>query len=162
MADSHEPNATGSKPPRKPRKEWKPTFLAAYAARGTVAAAAEVAGINRSTPYEARETDAEFAAAWDAIETDTVALLEKTGMERALDGSDRLIEFFLRALRPGTYSARVDVKHGGTVHHQVDEALDDEIERFLAANDQAGEGEDGRGDQGSALANGSQPRSDAA
>lgn len=47
--------------------DWKERFLTALAARPDVRSAAIVAGVSRATPYEARQRDPDFAAAWGAI-----------------------------------------------------------------------------------------------
>ena len=48
------------------RETWTPVFLAALERSGSVRLAARLAGVGRSTAYDRRERDAEFAAAWDA------------------------------------------------------------------------------------------------
>lgn len=148
-------------------KDWKPKWLEAYEGHGTVVAACRAVNISRDTAYRHRRSDPEFGAKWDELQNVVVAQIEQTLVEVALDnsrGSDqiRAAEIILKANRPGKYRESMKVEHGGTIRHEVDEALDDEINRFLAAHDQAGEVEDGRSDPSPALANGSEPGSDAA
>jgi hypothetical protein len=48
------------------RRAWAPAFLAALERSGSVRLAARLAGIGRSTAYDHRERNAEFATAWEA------------------------------------------------------------------------------------------------
>lgn len=123
MSDPAKPNSNG-----KGRRDWKTPWLETYREKGTVKAACEVVNINRATAYEARATDPEFAEAWDKAETETTKLLEETGFERALGGSDRLTEFFLRARRPKVY--RDSLKLEGEVNLAVKEGMTAEIQRL--------------------------------
>lgn len=81
--------------------ESPPTYNASVAAKGI--------GYNRSTVYGWAKTDAEFAAAWRDIHEEFTDLLEATAQARAITGSDLLIIFLLKALRPEKY--REQVKH---------------------------------------------------
>ncbi len=129
--------------------DWKPAWLLAYREHGTVVAACKVAGISRTACYEARDRDPEFAEAWDSCERTVTKLLEETAVERALNGSDRLMEFMLKARRPERY--RESLKIDGTITHLSEKDLDDEISGFLAA-----------ADAGAAIARGEDPPSGAA
>ena len=63
--------AAGTTPPTRSRAreatqaKRKERFLKELAKRANVSAAAKAAKVDRSTPYHWRETDPEFAAAWD-------------------------------------------------------------------------------------------------
>lgn len=81
--------------------ESPPTYNASVAAKGI--------GYNRSTVYGWAKTDAEFAAAWRDIHEEFTDLLEATAQARAITGSDLLIIFLLKALRPEKF--REQVKH---------------------------------------------------
>lgn len=115
----------------------KERWLAAYQSHGTASAACEVVGINRSTAYEHRKRDAEFAKAWDALESETTKLLEETLYERALAGDTTAAIFMLKARRPAVYRESLNVKHGGKVgvSVEVEEGIDDAINGLLAEND---------------------------
>lgn len=74
------------KPGPKP-VNWRPAFLKSLrSAGGSVQAAADAVGIARGTAYSARETDPDFAAAWDeakdAAIDDAEALLFSLAMGR--------------------------------------------------------------------------------
>lgn len=117
----------------KPVRDWKPVFLIAYENKGTVKAACKIARVSRSRVYEARREDAKFAAEWDAAESRTTELLEETAFERAINGSDRLMEFLLKARRPKRYREHARVE--GEADEEVSEAVNDEIEGLLAEVD---------------------------
>lgn len=97
----------------------------------SVTAACEAAKIGRSTVYQWRDTDPEFAAAWvEALESGT-DLLEDEARRRAYAGTDRpvfyegkqcgaireysdtLMCLLLKARRPTVYRERIDHAHSG-------------------------------------------------
>ena len=100
--------------PRNRRPDWKPRFLELMAATGNVHLAAKAVGIDRSTPYQRASRDPAFARAWAQAREDAIDTLEAEGRRRALGGSDPLLMFFLRALRPEVYrdtlTVRVDIR----------------------------------------------------
>lgn len=67
---------------------WKPLFLEALRNIPVIRHACEAAGINRSTAWRARETDEEFAQAWDEAMEDGVDRAEREALKRAVDGWD--------------------------------------------------------------------------
>jgi hypothetical protein len=79
-------------------------------ATGNVRLSADAAGVDRSTPYKLAQRDPSFQAAWEAAEQDAIDVLEATARKRALAGSDSLLQFLLRGLRPERYGAAVDVR----------------------------------------------------
>jgi hypothetical protein len=113
---------------RKKRTSTREQFLQALAVRGNVGEACKAAGVGRSTVYEWRETDQEFAAAWQEAVDDAIDRLEAEAWRRAFDGadrpvlykgeitetfkeySDRLMECLLRANRPEKYRERSQVE----------------------------------------------------
>jgi AcrR family transcriptional regulator len=99
-------------------------LLTAFGEGLSVAAAAKRAGVGRSTAYEWRSADADFAKAWDeAIEAGT-DVLEDEAVRRAVEGtdepvfyqgmvcgavrrySDTLLIFMLKARRPEKFKDR--------------------------------------------------------
>lgn len=104
-------------PARKPRRDWRPAFLSAFAEAGSVATACRAAGIDRSTAYRERQRDEEFALAWADTEESAMDMLEAEALRRAMEGSDRLLIMLLRARRPGIYREDVRVEHAGKVEH---------------------------------------------
>ena len=78
-----------------------------------VSEAARAAGIGRRTAYSRRERDENFQTAWDETIEVAVERLEQEAVRRALDGSDQLLMFLLRARRPEKYVERHQVRHAG-------------------------------------------------
>lgn len=89
-----------------PTSEPRERFLIALGEGLSVAGAAKLAGVGRQTVYDWRKRDASFAAAWDdAIETGTDNL-EDEARRRAMNSSDTLMIFMLKARRPDKYKER--------------------------------------------------------
>jgi len=89
--------------PLRRRRDWRPDFLEAFAETLSVTAAAKAAGVKRATAYLRRKTDPAFAAAWDEALQSAVDGLEAACFRRAIEGSDALGMFLLRAWRPEIY-----------------------------------------------------------
>lgn len=96
--------------------DWRDDFIASLSGDLNVRAACAAAGISRSNAYKRRETDAEFAEAWDEAIENAVDLLEGIYFQRAREQSDRAMEGFLRAYRE-RWRERTEVttKHSGKV-----------------------------------------------
>lgn len=121
-------------------------FLKAIASGATVTDAAAAAGMARTSPYERKYNDPEFAAAWAEADEAGTDVLEREATRRALgfmrpifnkDGdqvgeelvySDTLLIFKLKGHRPEKYRERwsIDQKTEVTVNHRIlwDEAFD--------------------------------------
>ena len=124
--------------PKKPR--WRGAFLAALAQTGNVTAAARAAHVDRTTAYDLRAADPEFAALWRAALDEAADLLEQEARRRAHDGlvrykfdrkgqpllhpttgqpyceleySDTLLIFLLKGARPEKYRERADLNLAG-------------------------------------------------
>src|SRR5215831_17262598 len=101
--------------------ELRDKFLEALEASLTVTKACEALGIGRRTVYDARKSDPEFAAAWDAAYERGTAALEDEAVRRAYYGvpkpvyykgakcgelteySDTLLMFMLKVRDPAKY-----------------------------------------------------------
>jgi hypothetical protein len=120
MATQRETKKT---PPRacgiKRERDWKGKFLKAFAEEGRVGIACEIAGITRATAYRHRQQDEDFALAWSEVERQFLENLERTAYVRALEGSDRLIEFLLKSRLPDVYGDKQRIQHSG----QIDSAV---------------------------------------
>lgn len=119
-------------------RDWRPGFLAMFAATGSVLLSARAAGVNRTTPYEERAHNAEFAAAWQQAEEDAIQLLEAEARRRALSTSDVLLIFLLKARRPSVYreNPRIELTgaDGGPIlTQQLLAGLDDHEKALLRA-----------------------------
>ncbi len=69
------------------------TFLSALADGATVGEATTEAGINRATAYRWKESDAEFAAAWDESLEEGTELLEREAVRRAVHGVEEPVVY---------------------------------------------------------------------
>jgi hypothetical protein len=104
--------------PRAPRRhrrpDWRPVFFATIRATGNVRLSASAAGIDRTSAYRRANRDPAFAAAWEDAWQDSIDDLEGEARRRALEKSDALLMFQLRAYRPERYresfNVRVDVR----------------------------------------------------
>lgn len=126
---------TKTTPKKKPWPKWAKRFLKAFRETGIVREAAKKTGIHHSTAYDLKATDADFARAWEEVEEWSTEQLEQVAYKRAVDGSDLLMIFLLKARKPHVYRDSVKVEHGGRVTHQIEQSIDDEISAFLAARD---------------------------
>lgn len=117
-------------------------FIAELALRGNVSDAAKAAAIDRRTAYRWKESEPEFAAAWeDALET-AIDAMEREAHRRAFKGtrkpligrvakdqdgiityvteySDALATLLLKAHRPEKYRERSQVEHTGEIAQKV-------------------------------------------
>lgn len=66
--------------------DWKPIFLEALRNMPVLSHACDVAGIARSTAWRQRQTDAEFAEAWDNAMEDAIDKAEAEAYRRAVQG----------------------------------------------------------------------------
>lgn len=98
---------------------------------GNVSAACRAVNLARQTVYDHRDTDADFASAWDAVVQEVADTMERELYRRAVEGvekpvyqqgrlvgrireySDTLLIFGLKGLRPDKYKDRVQAEHSG-------------------------------------------------
>jgi hypothetical protein len=92
-------------------KDARETFLQALGQCGNVTGSCEALSISRTQVYYWRNTDPEFARQWDEAVALGGEALEDECRRRAMAGSDALMVFMLRALKPEKYreKAAVDV-----------------------------------------------------
>ena len=89
----------------------KAAFLKAYSAAGFVGAAATAAGVSRTAVYEWKANDPDFSKAWERCEDEATSVLEDVALKRAMQKSDTLLIFMLKAKRPDKY--REVLRHSG-------------------------------------------------
>lgn len=129
------------------RRDWQPAFLAAFRETALVTEACKVAHVARTTVYEERQRNEEFAVAWSEIELETTEAMEREAYRRGVEGvtkpvfqgkehvgdvqefSDTLLIFMLKARKPETYRDNVHVQHSGTVRSETVEVPDDDARR---------------------------------
>ena len=87
-------------------QQKKDLFLEAYAELGTITHAAKAADIGRRTHYDWLEDDEEYAKAFADAEQAAVDMLEGEARRRAFAGSDTLVIFLLKGMRPEKYADR--------------------------------------------------------
>lgn len=81
-------NSSNARARGRPPKDWQVRFLAALRTLPVVRAACEMAQVERSTAYKARNTDAKFAAAWREALEDGYDRAEQEVFRRGLAGWD--------------------------------------------------------------------------
>ena len=82
------------------KRVWEKAFLAALENTGSVTAAAESAGISRVRAYECRKLYPAFNRQWDEALDMAADVLEDEASKRAFNGSDVLLMFMLKGIRP--------------------------------------------------------------
>ena len=89
-------------------------FLATLAECCNVSEAARSAGVTRKTAYDWRNSDPDFAAAWEEAIEEAADKLEQVAWDRAtVDKSDRMLEILLKAHRPQKFVERRELS--GTI-----------------------------------------------
>lgn len=91
-------------------KGLKRTFIAYYADCGVLSMACAYANVNPQTVKKWLASDPDFQQDYDDATDMAVGILEHEARRRALAGSDRLLEFLLKSLRPEVYRERYEVK----------------------------------------------------
>ena len=84
----------------------KKELLAAYAEYSTVTSACREVGVSRQTWYDWKKQDEKFAEEVGHAEEAVADSLEAEAIRRARDGSDTLLIFLLKGLRPQRYKER--------------------------------------------------------
>lgn len=87
----------------------KPAVVEAFKKYGTFEATAEATGIASNTILEWRNTDPEFCAQIDGARLSMVRALENKALDLAMGGSEKMIEFLLKAENRRKYGDRYDV-----------------------------------------------------
>lgn len=85
-------------------------FLVAYMKYGVIGKAAQVAGIDRNTVRVWRERVEAFDEIYSTIEEEYTDVLELEANRRALEKSDSLLQFLLRARRPEKFNPTQNVQ----------------------------------------------------
>lgn len=73
--------------------DWKPLFLAALREMPVIRHGCEAAGVNRSTAWRARQTDEEFAKAWDDAMADGIDRAEQEALRRGVFGYEEPVVY---------------------------------------------------------------------
>lgn len=92
----------------------RPIFLRVLRATGTIREAAESVGLSTKMVQEAMKRDPSFATLVVEAMGEHTELLEKELIRRAMNGSDLLLMFLLKARKPDTYREKTTVNGGPT------------------------------------------------
>ncbi len=99
--------------PSRVRVRAQQAFLDRLSSTCQVAKACRGARVSRAAVYAWRKADPEFAKAWEAAIEIGVGVVEDEAVRRALQGSDNLLIFLLKAYRPEKYSDKRQLQIGG-------------------------------------------------
>ena len=127
-------DADGANRSREGQRRWKKRFLDALEKHGTVRAACRAASVSRVCAYRHKDKDEKFRNAWERRTNDFLDALEEEAARRAVgwedkifdkdgtevgtryQGSDRLMEFMLKAGRPKKFrESAVELNVGASV-----------------------------------------------
>ncbi len=100
------PKQERSRAGRKGREQLAGAVPGCARKAGIVSAACKSAGVSRSLVYKTRDDDEKFAASWEAACDDACDTLEAVAVRRAVEHSDQLLMFLLKARRPEKFSDR--------------------------------------------------------
>ena len=98
----------------------KRAFLIAYAECGSLITACNLANVHPTTVRGWLRNDELFLEEFDTATDNAVSMLEMEARRRALAGSDRLLEFLLKSLRPEVYRERYEVKQEISTDYIID------------------------------------------
>jgi hypothetical protein len=90
-------------------------FMAAYVKTASLPAAARSPKISLASHYRMLEADGGYRKAFETAQEQAVGLLEAEAFRRALNGSDELLAFLLRAWLPELYCDHTVYEHSGSV-----------------------------------------------
>src|SRR5262245_44503007 len=93
-------------------------FLNAYALHGNITKAAELAGLTRQSHYKWLP-DPHYAAAFEEASEVAIDLLVNEARRRAMGGSDTLLIFLLKGLRPKTFRDNHHLTLKGKLEHDA-------------------------------------------
>ena len=108
------------------RPLWAVPFLRAFSKNANVKEALLLAGVSRRAVYKLRDTDDEFRQALIDAQDDGADELEGIARSRAKAGSDVLLMFLLKGLRPWKYRDNHHVINTSTpTDYVIDLSTDD-------------------------------------
>jgi len=114
--------------------QWQKAFLAALERTGSITASAKAAKVNRSTAYMERRDDPEFARLWDEHLELAADLLEDEAKRRAFAGSDVLLMFLLKGIRPQKWrESRATIPPA-----ELNRLIEEELQRIAKQKDADG------------------------
>lgn len=116
--------------------EWYEAFLAALAQTGIILDACEFANVSRETVRRHRRENPEFNQAFKDARRDAADRLRRRYQKRAVEQSDRAMEFLLKTLDPDEYSDdRATLLQGLMQYLDMSKLTNEQIERLAAGDD---------------------------
>ncbi len=113
---------------RPKKREWEDAYLLALRDRGSLGAAANAAGIDPKTAYDARQADPEFAKAVDALRYAMVENVEDTLYNMASSGKDTTATiFFLKTRKPEVYGDKLGAAERDKIKAEAEQAVRDQF-----------------------------------
>jgi hypothetical protein len=113
------------------KTHWQRAFLTGLENTGSVTQAAEAAKISRQTVYENKQNDPEFSRQWDEALEQSADALEEEARKRAFAGSDVLLIFMLKGLRPQRWrESRATIPPA-----ELNKMIETELKRLADKND---------------------------
>jgi hypothetical protein len=114
-------------------KPWKNAFLTALENTGTIRTAAKAANVHYTTVYREKKDDPDFAAAWENSIEVAADTLEDEARKRAFAGSDVLLIFLLKGMRPEKFrESRSTIPPA-----ELNKMIEVELKRLAAKNEEA-------------------------
>lgn len=101
-------------------KGLKRTFIAHYSECGSLIIACNLTNVHPSAVRGWLAQDEVFRDDYDTATDTAISLLEHEARRRALAGSDRLLEFLLKSLKPEVYRERYEIKQESTGDYIID------------------------------------------
>jgi hypothetical protein len=101
-------------------KGIKKAFIATFSECGNMSIACNIVGIHPMTVYGWLRTDEAFQEDYNVAVDFAISTLEMEARRRALEGSDRLLEFLLKSLKPEVYRERYEIKQEVSADYVID------------------------------------------
>jgi hypothetical protein len=114
---------------------WRRAFLKALAHEGVVTYACEQAKISRRQAYRVKNEDPQFAQEWAEAIDEAADTLESEVRRRAFAGSDLLLMFLLKKMRP-EFREKVTISS-----RELDRAIEEELANLKGAKEESDEPE---------------------
>jgi hypothetical protein len=107
------PKTEAPPPADVPEALLRTAFLDHLSTSGNISESCTAAKLPRRTAYNWRNADKDFAKAWEEAKELGTDALEDEAVRRAREGSDTLLIFMLKSLRPDKFKDRVASEHSG-------------------------------------------------
>jgi very-short-patch-repair endonuclease len=115
--------------------DWRDRFLAVLSEGGIVREACIAAGVSRKTAYQHRKEQAGFAEDWKLALQDAADLALATYRRRALQQSDRAMEFFIKSRDPEGYAEPAGSLDVVLKYLDLSRLSNEQLDRIAAGDD---------------------------